>query len=252
MKRSILIMAALLVARAALAADVGVPAGERAGGAPNDVEFHYEHFSRNISQDYISGPATGDQEENRYVARYERRVLGPLRINVSAGMTQSDVAENVAPLVGVGARFSVFSSDTTAVGLFASGAYVDGIEYHSKGFVATGEGGERIEQPDVEQTESYLEVAGGAGLSRRFVLSRALTCAPYGGLMVSKIQGDEDYRLTWRGEGRTETVGGEIRESGLPSLFAGLAFTWRETWRLRVEGRYLNQASFSTGLGCAF
>lgn len=252
MKRSTIILAALLAAGAARAADVGVPAGERAGGAPNDLEFHYEHFSRNISQDYISGPATGDQEENRYVARYERRVLGPLRINASAGATQADVAENIAPLFGVGARFSVFSSDTAAVGLFASGAYVDGIEYRSKGSVATGEGGGRVEQPDIDQTESYLEVTGGVGASRRLALSRALTCTPYGGLMVSKIQGDEEYRLTWREEARTETVDGEIRESGLPSLFAGLAFTWRETWRLRVEGRYVNQASFSTGLGCAF
>lgn len=247
---SILIPALALAAAAARAADVGLPPP---AGRPHSVEVYYEHFSRNISQDFVSGTGVGDQEEGRYLARYARRVSPRLMLQATAGMADSDTAENHAPLLGLGARLHALRSSVLDLDVFAAGAYVHGIRYESAGSVERDADGHVLaEIPAVEQTESYFEFMGGLAVSRSVKLGEKLSCTPYGGIMVSKIDGHEEYDLTFPGDGRTETVEGDLRESGLASLFAGLALTFNEAWSLRLEGRLLNQASFSAGVSRSF
>ena len=65
--------------------------------------------------------------------------------------------------------------------------------------------------------------------------------------MVSKLDGDEDYELKYH-DGTTLSESGDIKDDGVFSIFAGLGLTMDKTFGVRLEGRFVNQTSFSAGL----
>jgi hypothetical protein len=242
---------AVLIAIASLpvaAADVGLPFSAAENEKPRSAEIYFEHLSRNVSQDYVGGTANGEQDENRYIARVEFRVGPRTSLSAEAGATDSDAAQNTAPLIGAGVRYSLCDNETLRANLFASGKYVSDINYKTAGNLATNQSGDSVEHPFIDQTESYFEFAAGAAIARDEKISSKITCTPYGGLMLSKLRGNEDYKLTYRIDPRNDSQTGHIRDSGSVSIFAGIAFAFSNTWGVRIETRVLNQSSYSAGL----
>jgi hypothetical protein len=100
------------------------------------------------------------------------------------------------------------------------------------------------------QEESYTEINGGLTLSKMINLSNTFRLLPYGGLMFSNLNGDEDfsYQFTQNQDHSTYLVDGSLEEDGGFSMFAGLGLMLNDTWGLRTEGRFINQTSWSASL----
>jgi len=235
------------------ATDVGMPLDSSAIGKNANVEFYYELYNRNIKQDFSGGTDTGKQEENRFIARINYYASSRAALYAEIGATDSDQSEGAVPLFGAGLKIKVYDSSALNVNAFASATYINEIQYKHDGYVDYNEPGYvYVDHPDFSQKESYFEINGGLIISKLIQLDEKTTCTPYGGFMVSKLDGDEDYEFTYHVQKRTEKESGDLKDDGLLSLFAGLGLTLGNTWGMRFEGRFVNQTSFSVGLSYLF
>ncbi len=231
------------------ATDVGMPLYSSAIGKSGNVEVYYEQYKRDIEQDYLSGTDSGEQEESRVIARLNYHASTRASLYAEIGSTDSDGSEGNALLLGAGLKIKVYDSDALNVNAFASATYIPEIEYKHDGYVDYTEPGyEWVDYPDLVQKETYFEINGGLAVSKFIQLDEKTTCTPYGGFMVSVLNGDEDYELKYHIQERTEESTGDLKDDGAFSMFAGISLTLDSTWGIRFEGRFINQSSFSAGL----
>ena len=231
------------------ATDVGMPLYSSAIGKKGNAEVYYEQYKRDVKQDGDLGPSTGEQEESRIIARLNYHASPSASLYAEVGLTDSDQSEGNVPLFGAGLKIKVYDKEVLQVNAFASITYVPEIEYKSDGYVDyTQYGYEWVDTPDFIQKESYMEINGGLAISKFIQLDESTTLTPYGGFMLSKLDGDEDFEFKYHVQERTEKANGEIEDDGIFSLFAGLGLTLDDTWGIRFEGRFINQSSFSAGL----
>lgn len=233
-----------------LATDVGMPLYSSAIGKSGNIEVYYEQYKRDIEQDSSSGDSfTGEQEESRIIARVNYHASQSAALYAEVGATDSDGSEGQVPLFGAGLKIKCYDSPALNVNVFASATYVPEIEYKHDGYVDyTVPGYAWVDYPDRTQKESYFEINGGLAISKLIQLDEKTTCTPYGGFMVSKLDGDEDYERTYHVQPRTEEESGDLKDDGAFSMFAGLGLTLDNTWGIRFEGRFINQSSFSASL----
>jgi hypothetical protein len=250
-RRLCIIQVALLALAAARsrATDVGMPLHSEATGGGGNLEFYFEQFRRDIRQDFVDGPDTAKQKESRIIERINVHAGSRAAVYAEIGATRSDQAEHVVPLFGAGLAVRLHESPALGVNAFASGTYIHGIEYRQSGYVTYSEPGYVwAEYPDLDQRESYFEYNAGLTLSRLFRPNAKVICTPYAGLMLSGIDGTEEYHLTYHVNARTETRSGNLRGDGAISPFGGLGLTFSKDWCIRIEGRFVNQTSLSAGL----
>lgn len=230
------------VASSAWATDVGMPTYSTDIGKNANLEVYYEKYERDIEMTGPDETTTGKQEENRFMARINYNASTRASLHAEVGATDSDQSDGAVPIFGVGLKIKAYDSEALDLTVFASGSYVTEIEYSEDGYVDY-----YVDVPDYSQKESYFEINGGLAISRLVQLDEKTTCTPYGGFMVSKLDGDEDYELKYH-DGTTLSESGDIKDDGVFSIFAGLGLTMDKTFGVRLEGRFVNQTSFSAGL----
>jgi hypothetical protein len=252
--RSCLLLALLAAfSVSSLATDVGMPLFSTTVGKSASLEVYYERFNRDIEQVYLSGTDTGEQEEDRFLARVSFHPGTKASLYLEAGATESEDSEGAVPIFGAGLKVKVYDRPALQVSAFASGTYIDEIEYKQDGYVDYDVPGYTyVDYPDYEQKESYVEINGGLIISRDIAMDEATHCIPYGGFMVSMLDGDEDYKLTYHVDEPAREYSGDIQDDGLFALIAGLGVTLDNVWAIRFEGRFVNQESFSAGLSYMF
>jgi hypothetical protein len=225
-----------------LATDVGMPTYSTDLGKNANLEFYYEKFDRkvkgNIGDVTLSNT---QQEENRFMARFNYNASTRASMHAEVGATDSEGSDGAVPIYGAGLKVKAYDSKALQLSVFAAGTYVSGIEYSEEGSEDY-----YYEYPSSVQEESYLEINGGLAISRLLQLDEKTTCTPYGGFMVSKLDGSEDVNGSFR-DGETISLSGDIKDDGLFSIFAGLGLTMDKTFGIRLEGRFVNQTSFSAG-----
>lgn len=245
----LLIVLTAWLAATAQATDVGLPLHSTATGDAGNMEFYFERFHRDIRQEFIDGPANARQKEDRVIERINIHAGSRAALFAELGATRSDQAEHTVPLLGAGLALRLYEGPALNVNAFASGTYIHGIEYRQGGYVTYSEPGYIwAEYPTVEQEETYYELNGGLTASRIFQLSRKIHWTPYAGLMLSELDGREEYKVTYRVNARTETQRGDLQGDGALCLLGGFGLTFGKDWCLRLEGRFVNQASVSAGL----
>ena len=255
-----IVLMVLAGAGGAAAMDVGLP-GAMPGGGKMSLEVFYENFERDIHQEHLARRAAGEhsimtrssfvQEEKRFMARFGYALRPELAVHGLLGFAQSEGAENNAPVLGLGVDYRVWSGKWFDVGLFAAGQLVTEIKYDDEFFYGPNppEPGD-WEWPEGTQKEDYFELSAGAMVSKDFEIRPRFALRPYAGLQLSKLDGDEKYDHTWaivEPLGR-EQLNGYIKDDGMVSLFAGVGAFLGDRFGLRLEGRFVNQTSFSAGL----
>ena len=243
------------------AMDIGLP-GPMPGGGKMSLELFCEDYERDIrqeiSQPWSPGTLHGGalvaqdmtQEETRYFARLTYALRRELALQALVGFTRSEGADNDSPVWGLGIQYLVWSCHGFDTTLFAAGQYVNEIKYkHEFYYGPNPPYPNNWEWPEGIQKEDYYELSGGAMMSRDFQFRSRWTLRPYAGLQLSKLDGNEKYDHTWaivEPLGR-EVQEGYIRDDGLLTLFGGAGLFWNNRFGLRLEGRFVNQTSFSAG-----
>jgi hypothetical protein len=259
MKKSSFMQGALAVAAvvgtvsAAWATDVGMPlykgdiAGKKGG-----IEVYGEHYNQDVVAN--RGPSGTEriqdvtryleQEEDRFILRANYYASPRLALYAEAGSTDASGSKESVALFGAGFRFKVYSNDFFDASVFGSATYMPEAEYRHYN-VPTSYG-----EATAFQEESLSEVNGGLTLSKMIHVSNTFRLLPYGGLMFSKLNGDDDfsYQFTQNQDHSTYLVDGSLKEDGDFSMFAGLGLMFNDTWGLRAEGRFINQTSWSASL----
>lgn len=237
------------VTPSARATDVGMPIYSSAIGKQGNIELYYEQYNRKIKMTSGEDEMTGDQEENRFMARLNYHASSRAALHIEVGATEAKDSEGAVPVFGAGLKIKIYDRPSLNVNGFFSGTYINSIEYSDKGYVDYYRPGYVwVDMPDFKQTESYMEINGGLMISKFIKLDEKTTCTPYGGFMVSKLSGDEKYEAFYHVNDQTESESGDIEDDGLFSLFGGVGLTLDDTWGIRFEGRFVNQTSFSVGL----
>ncbi|HMO41481.1 MAG TPA: hypothetical protein PKE26_15715 [Kiritimatiellia bacterium] len=231
-------------------ADVGAPLYLNTIGKSGSVEVYYEKYKRDIEQQGSDGNLyLGEQQEDRVIARLNYHASTRASLYVEAGATDSDGSDGSAALVGGGLKLSLHDSQAFGVSLFAAITYVPEIEYKRDGFI---DYANQLEYPSSLQTESYYEFSGGLILSKTFQMDEKSIITPYAGVMLSRLDGDEDYEFTYPASGRNIRTTGTLEDEDPFSAFAGLSLVMNSTFGIRVEGRFVNQTSVSAGLSLFF
>lgn len=234
----------------ALASDIGAPLYLNTVGRSGSIEVYYEKYERDIEQQASDGSMfTGEQQEDRVIARLNYHASTKASLYVEAGMTDSDGSDGGAAIVGGGLKLSIHDSPAFGASLFASITYVPEIEYKHDGFI---DYVNQLEYPDSLQTESYYEFSGGIILSKTIQMDEKSIITPYVGAMLSRLDGDEDYEFTYPAAGRKTETTGSLEDEDPFSVFAGLNLMLDSKWGIRLEGRFVNQTSVSAGLSMFF
>lgn len=251
----VLIVVVICTMHNGYAADAGDP--YTAASIKNvQVEFIYEKYDRDVelseSQFTATGPGgvipftvsgeSGSQEEDRFMARLSLPAGNKMVIYLDGGITDSKDSVDPVAIFGGGLRVLAYESETVNATVFGSLHYVPEIEYKLSEFdVDLGRG-------DFTQKESYWEANGGVNLSHSFPLGEGAALTPYGGIMISVLQGDEDFEAIFPDVGVTVKGSGDLEDDGVVGLFGGVAFKFSDNLGVRIEGRFLNQTSISAAL----
>lgn len=256
-----IVLLVLAGAGCAAAMDVGLP-GAMPGGGKMSLEVFYEDLGRDIRQDCIDRPVPGEptlmheeklrQEEKRFMARFGYALRPGLALRGLLGFTRSEDAENDAPVFGLGVDYLAWSWKGIDATLFAAWQSVTQIKYDDEFLLEPipDSPGQNREWPEGTQKEKYNEFSAGALVSMDLQIQPRLAMRPYAGIQLSKLDGDEEYDHTPVVNpplGR-EQFSGDIQDDGVLSLFAGAGLFWDNRFGLRLEGRFVNQKSFSAGL----
>ena len=259
--RGLIVLLVLASAINTVAMDIGLP-GPLPGGGKLSLELFYEDFERDIRQEAAEFWAPGSphgglvgedmiQEETRYFARLTYAWRRELALQALVGFTHSETADNDSPVLGLGLQYLVWSCHGFDTTLFAAGQLVNEIRYKNDFYYGPNPpNAGNWEWPEGTQKEDYYELSAGATVSRDIQLHPRLTMRPYAGLQLSKLDGDEKYDHTWavvEPLGR-EVQEGYIKDDGVLALFGGAGLFWDNRFGLRLEGRFVNQTSFSAGL----
>ena len=237
------------------AADVGGPAIP----AKTDnigINIIYERYKRDVKLssrecvirmlgDEITLPASsesGVQDEVRLMARLSFPVGSRALIHLDGGVTDSEASQDVDPILGGGFRVLAYQSDAIDVSIFGSAHYVPKIEYE---FYFTNID---LNTLTFNQEESYWEANGGVVLSHPVALESGPELTLYGGLMISVLEGDEDWEIQFSDVGEVGEREGQLEDDGAVSVLGGLACQFNEQVGMRVEGRFVNQTSLSVAV----
>ncbi|MCX6996785.1 MAG: hypothetical protein NTV49_06795 [Kiritimatiellaeota bacterium] len=153
------------------------------------------------------------------------------------------------PLVGAGINYQAWSGGLFDVTLFAAFHYVTEIKYNNEFYAERDSAGVLWESPQGTQKGKYYELAGGVTVSKDLAVGRGITLQPYGGVQLSRLDGDEVYDHNYvliPGLGH-EHREGKIKDDGMVALFAGAGAFLSNGLGVRLEGRFVNQTSISLG-----
>ncbi|MBU1735319.1 MAG: hypothetical protein KKC28_14425 [Verrucomicrobia bacterium] len=241
MQRYIIAIALLGVLVGALpsawATDVGMPIYRGDIQKNVSLEAYYEKFKRDVEQDGVDGL---EQKENRFIARATYFAGDRASLYGEIGATHSDEAEGTAPIMGFGLKLALYNAEMIQIGAFASAQYIHEIKYETD-----------LEVGEFNQTENYFEINGGIVVSRFMKLGETMGFVPYAGVMASRLDGNQDYE-TVNADGSSESESGYIKDDGLFSIFAGAGLIINDRVGARLEGRFINQTSFTAGLTYLF
>ncbi len=223
------------------ATDVGVPHYSNSIGKKINAEVYYELYKRDVKYD---DRFTIEHEESRIIARLNYHPSPSASLYVEAGLREPDLSDGYVPLFGAGMKIKVYDKEALRVNAFASITYATEDEYKIDGYVDS----DYYDVYEEVYKASYVEINGGLAISKFIQLDESTTLTPYGGFMLSQLDGDDKSEYKYHSPEYTEKNKEKIEGDGMFSLFAGLGLTLDNAWGIRFEGRFINQSSFSAGL----
>lgn len=243
---------------------VAVTTGKTAG-----VEVFYEKYKRDVTQDIPGTDDTfsGEQDENRIIARLKYSGIPTTLLTFDIGMTESKGSEGYVPMFGVGVSKDVYSQNDLTLSLFAKATYVSEIEYKdSESYYGSDYYLTYVETYEYKRTETYWEYGGGFQLSILWRLQGGAQLNTYGGVLASFINSDGEESVEYYGAARGHFTGNlyldsdSAQESGVDfkedkpvGVFLGIALGLPNSpFSIRAETRLIDQTSFSLGAGMAF
>lgn len=246
-----LMIAVWMPARPSQALDVGAPLYGLDHSA-SAIELSYQRLDRKIEQDYAFSSDTffGNQTENHYIAALHFAPGETIAAKLEIGMVDAEDSEDIASLLGAGIQIAAFESDLLDFNIFAAVRYVADIRYYDDG-VGNSPGGD---EPEVTRDESYYEAGGGFTLSRTISAGDGTRIVPYVGLVASVMRGAAEETARYRGNDPGDYVDNDVkfREDGSISAVCGLLLNLPSNAGVRLEGRFVDQSSFSAGVFFAF
>ena len=236
----------------AWAIDVGTHTyAEDHKGKSGNVEFYYGRYHERVNTVGASGTVYSDVESeyDRYMVRMNY-FIGPRAIfYIEGGMVTDSTANPTddAPIFGAGFKLKIFSSPYLDFNAFAARTYITTME-DSRIYYANSPFGEVTMTTD----HSIAEFNGGLSVSKIIPMGN-ISCTPYGGLMLIKVNSERDYEMTFHDErNRSEELDGSLEESDEFAAFAGFSFAMNDAFGLRFEGRFSSETSYFAGLSYAF
>jgi len=230
--------------------------------APSDqqlrAELYYEEYERDIQQGYGfgSGSYSGLQEENRLVARV---TFNPQRfwgLSLEVGGTDSDGAEDSAPMFGLGAHLVLVEQGGFYTSAFGRMTWTTGIEYKDR-YVVTD--GVNYLDETWQRDEDYIEYAFGVQVGYEWQPCSSARVTGYAGAMASYL---DDTKSEERLSGSYFIAGMDapvtfdekdssvdMEEDHVAQVFAGVEVALLPLdGGVRVEGRFYDRTSLSAAL----
>jgi hypothetical protein len=245
----------LFITSTGYAMDIGVL-------APSDqqmrAELYYEEYERDIQQGYGfgSGSYSGLQEENRLVARV---TINPQRfwgLSLEVGGTDSDGAEDNAPMFGLGVHLVLCEQGGFYTSAFGRMTWTTGIEYKEHHVITDG-----VSYLDEtwQRDEEYLEYAFGVQVGYEWQSCSSARVTGYAGAMASFLddtKSEERFSGSYFIEGMAAPVtfdekdsSVDMEEDHVAQVFAGVEVALLPLdGGVRVEGRFYDRTSLSASL----
>jgi hypothetical protein len=269
MNRLTLIMVCELACGIAYATDVGL--STTSTGRMVSVEGVIESYQRDIEVTYPDDRVSKKMKDDRFWLRVPFRITERASVWVGGGFLKSTIdgqvtwssdnqynqhsetyeatSEDMNPIYGCGWRMELSprQADTWNMDVFAALSVVPQVDYHREGYI---DRELRLDSPDVDIKLSYRELTGGVLFKKTIKISEGNCLIPYGGVALSKIDGDYELKSTWQSTAvfPAKTMNADIAEDELVTLIGGLAWNVSERLQFRVEGRMLSESSVSCGV----
>jgi hypothetical protein len=232
------------------ALDAGYPFFKNDVDEPLTLEVVFERLDRNIVQEvaFSGSRFAGDQEEDRLAGRLYYYATPRVTLHLQLGSTDAEQSSSNAPLAGGGLSVRIWERGALRLSGFASGTYVHEIEYRRPGVLTP-----LAEIAAVRRLESYAEYGGGARLSADVFTRPGIRLAAYGGVTFSvmEAEGEEHFTFTTTGQSQSDHSV-DFDEDGAGSLFAGLVLQRNANFGARLEGRFVDQSSYTAGIFFSF
>jgi len=214
------------------------------------VDVYTEDMSRDIRQEiaFTDLEFDGEQDEKRLVARVTGYPTTRLSVYLMAGITDSLESEELAPLAGGGLRLLLHRIGDVRFSLFAGGYLVDDIAYEVPGRLTP-----IAEIAASRRVENYYEAGGGLSVDWTWSWTPRLQLMPYAGLSWSTLQGEGEETFVFASSGQSgkdDEV--DLHDDSPLTLTTGVALLANRNYGLRLEGRFLDQNSYSAGLFFSF
>lgn len=254
-------IAATLVVLAPLAVQA-IDAGDPLLSLPGDttwrMELIYDQFDRDVTYDFgtisFSLPGGGigtdtapdisrGMDEKLYLARATWFMKEDIAAYAEVGWVDEKDADSTPIALGLGGRVDLGAFDPVQLQGYAAGRYVPSFDVSTRDM-----------DPDVGPIKTsgdaeYYELGAGVVASLETAVSE-VTVVPYFAVGVSILRGSTEIRTVsvnipeaWI---KTEA---DLEEEGIVNLAAGVCARFCERWSVRVEGRFLDDSSYTVGVG---
>lgn len=225
------------------------------------LEALYEKYDRDIrlkfGSEWIDLPggdfafmesAVDTFEADNYALRLGIYPGSKLFLHFDAGVADADLADSSPRFYGAGAKMIAYENRFTGlrVSLLASGHYFPSFDV----LVAVLD--EFFDRFENKGEADFYELNGGVIFSGIQDLDGDSRVVPYGGLLLSVLQGSFEATHTAVDSGMTFDIDGDIEEEQIFTAIAGLSFILNRHISARIEGRFISQTSISVALGASF
>ncbi len=251
-------MLAVLAPLAVRAVDAGDPLLSPPENTTWRVELIYDQFDRDVTYDF--GPVTFSlpdggvgtettpdvargMDEKLYLARATWFMENDIAAYAEIGWVDENDADSTPLALGVGGRIGLGEFDPVRLQGYAAGRYVPSFDVS-----------ERDMDPVIGPIEAsgdaeYYELGAGVVATMETTVSE-VTVVPYVAAGLSMLRGSTNIRWVsvdipeaWM---RNEA---DLEEEGIVTVSAGVCARFSERWSVRAEGRFLDDSSYSVGVG---
>jgi hypothetical protein len=234
------------------AMDIGAPIYQKDVKGDFRLELIVEGFDREVETELafdndaslLDGSYTDEMDQNVFMARFYLPLSSQGTLFIDAGVIDDDSADDTPFTVGVGAQVKVYQERALRINLVAEGHWVPSYDFSEH----------RTSPHDIRYTlegdKDYYELGAGLLVSGSAAIGRQAKLIPYGGLMISMLEGSGDIEAHDIGYVFDGSL--DLEEDRPVVAVAGVTLILQRSITLRLEGRFIGDGSISAGIGLAF
>ena len=236
----------------AMATDIGAPPLSQSAENPFSFSLVYDKSSRDIQG---GGDIASEVDDQRVMGRLTYQPVGNASFFAQAGTVEyqrsKSQTSDSGTIIGIGANYIVYEKDAFRGSVFGNVNFATGMKETKTRWntPSLNRAFFTMTSDDIE----YNEYVVGLEFGKKITLEQEFVVTPYGGVMISIIDGEIGTVTLSSINTHDEVISGaDLEEDGSFIAFGGLEFDLSQTMSFRVEGHILDQAGLSVAGSISF